>query len=238
MVARVVFDTAVPADISEAIVLYLNSFERIQFKAASVASDTFNHLVSALPYFRFIRETQDTQTPATFATWFHQRVLGHNRTAYWPVSPDSVVSYPQNIYAGIETSPGLMPGCYIQGMGKIYIGDYTQIAPNVGIISANHDLYDNRRHVAGEVRIGKYCWLGMASLVLPGVVLGDYTVVGAGSVVTRSFEAGYCVIAGNPARVIKELDRDRCVFHKSRYEYNGYLPAHRFEAFRNRHLNV
>ena len=45
----------------------------------------------------------------------------------------------------------------------------------------------------------------MNSVILPGVVLGDHTIVGAGSVVTRSFEEGHCVIAGVPARKIKEL---------------------------------
>src|SRR5690606_15913447 len=102
------------------------------------------------------------------------------------------------------------PGCYIQAIGKIYIGSYTQIAPNVGIVSANHDLYDSRYHVPKIVTIGKYCWLGMNCIVLPGVKLGDFTIVAAGSIVTKSFENGYCVIGGNPAKVIKLLEHDKC----------------------------
>ena len=218
--------------------MYLNFLERVYFKGIVLTGNGLSNLMSYLSPFRFIRETRHTQTPATFGLWFQQRIMGKNRFAYWPVSTKSLVYHPENIYAGIETAPGLMPGCYIQGVGKIYIGDYTQIAPNVGIISANHDLYDNRQHLDKEVYIGKYCWLGMGSIILPGVRLGDYTIVAAGSIVTKSFEEGFCVIGGNPAVVIKKLEQEKCVFHKSKYEYNGYIPAHKFEKFRKRHLNV
>ncbi len=196
-------------------------------------------LLGVIPHFRFLRETRETQTPATFRHWWNQKVLGHAPGAYWPVSPTSIVSGAANIHAGIEVSPGLMPGCYIQAFhGKIYIGDYTQIAPNVGIISANHVLTDNRRHQSGVVRIGRYCWIGFGAVILPDVELGDFTIVGANAVVTRPFPDGYCVVAGNPARVIRTLDPAECVRHRSRFEYHGFIPAHRFDAYRARHLNV
>jgi len=74
--------------------------------------------------------------------------------------------------------------------------------------------------------------------VLPGVTLGDYTIVGAGSVVTQSFEDGYCVITGNPARRIKEVPRTDCVFHRSEHEHHEYIPSVEFEAFKVQNLNV
>src|SRR5690606_9314562 len=93
----------------------------------------------------------------------------------------------------------------------VEVGDYTNIGPNVSIISANHDFTNNRVHIpASPVRIGKHCWIGAGAAVLPEVVLGDFTIVGAGAVVTRSFEEGYCVVAGNPARVIKTLNKETC----------------------------
>jgi acetyltransferase-like isoleucine patch superfamily enzyme len=204
---------------------------------------TFNSLcvrtIACIPYFRFLVETQGTQTPIGFKTWFIQKILGFNRRAYWPVHFTSTVNVPGNVYAGIETCPGFMPGCYIQGIGKIYIGDYTQIASNVGIVSANHDVHDSRVHDHPKnVRIGKYCWIGMNSVILPGVELGNFTVVGAGSIVTKSFPDGFCVIAGNPARLIRLLDRSKCVEFRSPFEYNGYIPASKFEAFRKSSLNV
>ena len=48
----------------------------------------------------------------------------------------------------------------------------------------------------------------MNAVILPGVELGDHTVVGAGAVVTKSFSEGYCVIGGNPAKIIKYIERD------------------------------
>ena len=133
-----------------------------------------------------------------------------------------------------------MPGCYIQAayQSKIYLGDYTQIAANVGIIASNHMLTDNRKHIPSTIIIGKYCWLGFASVILPGVVLGDYTIVGANSVVTKSFPAGYCVIAGNPAKIIRYLENEKCEQHKSDAEYNGYIPSSKFDMFRKQNLNV
>lgn len=191
-----------------------------------------------LPKYKFFRDTANTQTPISFNLWYNQKVKGHCKDAYWPVHKNSQVNDPKNIYCGIETSPGYSPGCYIQAKGKIYIGDYTQIAANVGIVSSNHLLEDSRKHKIEEIHIGKYCWIGMGAVIMPGVTLGDYTIVGAGAVVTKSFPEGFCVIGGNPARLIKEIDKEKCVFYKSDYEYNGYIKNSDFEAFRKKNLNI
>jgi acetyltransferase-like isoleucine patch superfamily enzyme len=194
-----------------------------------------------LPHFKtyfFFKETSLTQTPIYFDLWYNQKIRGHCYSAYWPVHPTSLVGNPKNIYCGIETSPGYSPGCYIQSKGRVFIGDYTQIGPNVGIISSNHSIYDNSEHVISEVVIGKYCWIGMGSIILPGVVLGDFTIVGAGSIVTKSFKEGYCVIGGNPAKVIKRLDVESCKMHTSSFEYNGYIKNIDFQSYRTKHLNV
>lgn len=195
-------------------------------------------IVRMIPALRPIHETRDTQTPVYLRHYFWQNILGMNRGVYWPVHFTSRVSGSENIYCGIETCPGYMPGCYVQGIGKIYIGDYTQIAANVGLISANHDLGDSRRHAPSEIRIGRYGWIGMNAMILPGVTLGDFTIVGAGAVVTKSFPEGYCVIGGNPARLIKKIDPANCIEHRSKHEYNGFIPAAKFDQFRARRLAV
>jgi serine acetyltransferase len=170
--------------------------------------------------------------------FYKQKVLGYHKDVYWPVHKTSKVFKSKNIYCGIETCPGYSPGNYIQAMGKIYIGDYSQIGPNVGIITGNHDITDNRKHIVKDVSIGKYCWIGMGAIVLPGVELGDYTIVAAGSIVTKSFSDGYQVIGGNPAKLLKKIDKQVCVFHKSVFEYNGYIRHSHFEDFRRKNLNV
>lgn len=114
---------------------------------------------------------------------------------------------PQNVRRGRASYPGDMPGCYIQAMNGIEIGDYCLFGPNVGLISANHDPMDPKKHLAAPpIKLGDHCWIGMNAVVLPGVVLGPRTSVGAGSVVTGSFPEGNCVLAGNPARVIRRLN--------------------------------
>lgn len=199
---------------------------------------TLEAALSALPAFRFIAETRATQTPITFGMWWRQQILGRNFGPYWPVHPSSTVVGWRNVLAGVETSPGYMQGCYIQAIGKIVIGDYTQIGPNVGLISANHAEHDLRAHQPEDIRIGRYCWLGFGAVVLPGVTLGDFTIVGANSVVTKSFPDGFSVIAGNPAREIRKLDPAICITHRSAHEYHGFIPKAEFEAFRKANLNV
>ena len=97
-------------------------------------------------------------------------------------------------------------GNYFQAIGKITIGHGTYIAPNVGLITANHDLTNLDIHLEPKpIVLGEKCWIGMNSVILPGVTLGEGTIVGAGSVVTKSFLEGHCVIAGNPAKKIRDL---------------------------------
>jgi acetyltransferase-like isoleucine patch superfamily enzyme len=183
-------------------------------------------------------KTIGTAAPITLKTLFFQKVLGFNRVAYWPMHFTSLVSGVKNIKIGMGTAPGLSPGCYIQGGGELHIDDYTIVAPNVGIITANHDLHDSKKHIQSKVIIGKYCWLGMNSVILPNVELGDYTIVGAGAVVTKSFKEGYCVIAGNPAKIIKKLDIEKCKEYKNENEYYGYVKKENFNTFRKKNLNV
>ncbi len=124
----------------------------------------------------------------------------------WPISPDieiggNVIFDPDDV----AIMNGI--GNYYQALnGNIHIGKGTIIANNVGIITTNHDLNDLDEHVAAkDIVIGKNCWIGMNALVLPGVTLGDHTIVGGGSVVTKSFTEGNCIIAGNPAIKIRDI---------------------------------
>jgi acetyltransferase-like isoleucine patch superfamily enzyme len=190
-------------------------------------------------YLKAIKATVNQDAPITFQTWFIQKVLGINRGVYWPIHHSSIVSYANRVQIGIETNPGLNPGCYIHGVNRIYIGDYTQFGPNVGLMSGNHNLYDFRKQSESKpIKIGKHCWIGMNVVIMPGVELGDFTIVGAGSIVTKSFPEGKCVIVGNPAKKIKDLDPDNCKYFTTDNPYIGYMPANNFESFKLKNLDV
>lgn len=102
----------------------------------------------------------------------------------------------------------------------IYVGDYTMLGPNVVIATAGHPILPELREQAYQynmqVHIGKNCWLGAGVIVLPGVSIGDNTVVGAGSVVTKDLPANV-VAVGNPCRVLREIgERDREYYWRDR----------------------
>ena len=143
-----------------------------------------------------------------------RRLLRRNARVPWALHHTSTIHAPQKLTTGIGTFPGDSPGVYINADNGVHIGDFTNLGPNTGVVSANHDYIKNdERRPAAPVHIGNFCWLGMGAIVLPGVRLGDFTIVGAGAIVTKSFADGYCVIAGNPARIINFLNRAECDAH-------------------------
>lgn len=160
-----------------------------------------------IPFFNEWRKFRSsTILPNKYSGYLKFR-LGINKL-YWPKDKTCLVTHPRKIYVGINSKIG-RPGSYISGAGGVWIGDYVRFGPNVGILSVNHDLYERDKAVGNPIKIGDYCWIGMNALVLAGVELGPSTIVGGGSIVTKSFPDGYCVIAGNPAKVIKYLDKER-----------------------------
>jgi hypothetical protein len=126
----------------------------------------------------------------------------------FPASSRSTISNGKNVYFHPNDLNNFQsPGIYLQNFkGIIIIGKGSYIGPNVGIITANHNPLDLDKHLqAKNVEIGEDCWIGMNSIILPGVSLGPRCIVAAGSIVTRSFPNGNCIIAGNPAETIKKL---------------------------------
>lgn len=110
----------------------------------------------------------------------------------------------------------------------IYVGDYTMIGPNVTLATAGHPILPALREEVYQfnlpVRIGRNCWLGAGVIVLPGITIGDNTVVGAGSVVTRDLPSGV-VAAGTPCRVLREIgERDRLYYWRDKRILPQTLP--------------
>lgn len=102
----------------------------------------------------------------------------------------------------------------------IYVGDYTMLGPNVVLATAGHPILPELRPLAYQynmpVHIGKNCWLGAGVIVLPGVTIGDNSVIGAGSIVTKDIPANV-VAVGNPCRVLREInEHDKEYYFRNR----------------------
>lgn len=92
----------------------------------------------------------------------------------------------------------------------IYIGDYVLFGPNVTLATAGHPIEPELRKQQAQfnmpISVGKNVWIGANTVVLPGVIIGENSVVGAGSVVTKNIPSNV-VAVGNPCRVIREIDQ-------------------------------
>lgn len=103
--------------------------------------------------------------------------------------------------------------------GHIYVGDWTKFGPNVTIATAGHPILPELREdpvlqYNKDVHIGRRVWIGANTVIVPGVTIGDDSVIGAGSVVTHDIPANV-VAYGNPCRVAREIgDHDREFYWK------------------------
>lgn len=102
----------------------------------------------------------------------------------------------------------------------IYVGDQTMFGPNCVLATAAHPILPELRAQEFQynqpIRIGKCCWLGAGVIVLPGITIGDGSVIGAGSVVTKDIPANV-VAAGSPCRVLRPIsEHDRQYYWRDR----------------------
>ena len=122
------------------------------------------------------------------------------------------VHFGKNIYANFHLT--------LVDDTDIYVGDYTMFGPNVTVATAGHPILPALREQVYQynmpVFIGRNCWIGAGAILLPGVHIGDGTVIGAGSVVTKDIPANV-VAVGNPCRVLRPIDeRDREYYFQHR----------------------
>ena len=104
--------------------------------------------------------------------------------------------------------------------GYIDIGDNVMFAPNVTVITATHPVLPALREKGlqfnVDVKICNNIWIGAGAIIMPGITVGENSVVGAGSVVTKDVPPN-TVVVGNPARVLREIgERDRIYYFKDK----------------------
>ena len=122
----------------------------------------------------------------------------------WKASlhPTAVIDYPWNLRMGAKSSLG--ERCWVYAMADISIGEFSCIGKDVYLLTGSHDITHHTFDlITKPITIGDGCWLATSSTILPGVSIGDYSVVAAGSVVVKSIEA-HSVVGGNPAKFIRK----------------------------------
>ena len=129
------------------------------------------------------------------------------------ISPLCHVGCPELLAVGDHVQ--INPFTHIFAGGGVAIGAGTLISSNCVITSVTHLKHSAARHLApaesaGEkpalrpVRIGRNVWIGAGAIILPGVTIGDHSIIGAGAVVTKDVPEK-CVYVGNPARLLERL---------------------------------
>lgn len=143
-----------------------------------------------------------------FLNFIVQRIFGINREVPFSVHYTSRIQGfgSINVADDVRRSLTVSGGIYISANPKasLSIGEGSILAWNVCIQTANHIPGSLDKYDAKPVIIGRKCWIGNSVTILPGVNLGDNVVVGANSVVTKSFPSNV-IIAGVPAKVIREI---------------------------------
>jgi maltose O-acetyltransferase len=121
------------------------------------------------------------------------------------IQPPFFCDYGSNIHLGRKCYFNF--NCILLDVCEIRVGDHSLFGPAVQIYTATHPLEAELRRTqefGKPITIGSDVWVGGGAIICPGVSIGDRTIIGAGSVVTRAVPAGV-VAAGNPCRVIREL---------------------------------
>jgi acetyltransferase-like isoleucine patch superfamily enzyme len=111
---------------------------------------------------------------------------------------DALLEFGEHCYIG--------DGVSIGASHKIVIGSHTKLAPNVSIYDTNfHQIQEGEAVFQAQVIIGKNVWIGQNAIVMPGVTIGDHTLIGANSVVTKDIPSKV-IAAGSPAKAIKTIE--------------------------------
>lgn len=154
---------------------------------------------------RVLREIhRRSQVRHKVQAWYYARLFGACGSGL-VLHGDCHIKHPSGIFIG--KNAGINDGAYLNGLGGITLGDDVTVSANAMIISTGLDpasIKAGKAHVSRPVVIGNFVQIGAGATILPGVTIGDNTLIGAGAVVTKDI-VGNCIVAGNPARILREI---------------------------------
>src|SRR6476660_4219600 len=136
------------------------------------------------------------------------KLLGYPNDAW--IQPPFFCDYGYNIALGSKVFFNF--NCVVLDVMRVEVGSNVLFGPSVQIYTATHPLRADERRTwrefAKPISIGSDVWVGGGAIICPGVTIGDRSVIGAGSVVTRAIPADV-LAAGNPCRVIRPLTEEK-----------------------------
>ncbi len=169
-------------------------------------ADLFDRRVRAKKLFRAYNKTEDDETE--LRQQLLQQLFKKIGRNVW-IEPDFRCEFGTNIT--IDDGVYINFGCIILDCAEVTIGSHTLLGPNVGLYAANHSIDATERINGGcqgkPIHIGKNVWLGGDVKVVPGVSIGDNTIIGTGSIVTKDIPSNVIAV-GNPCHVIHEITKE------------------------------
>ncbi len=170
--------------------------------------ELFNRRVEAKKLFRAYNKTEDEDV--ALRNELMQKLFKKVGKNVW-IEPDFKCEFGKNIT--IEDDVYINFGCVILDCAEVTIGSHTLLGPNIGLYAANHSTDAEERINGGcygkPIHIGKNVWLGGDVKVVPGVSIGNNTIIGTGSIVTKDIPDNVIAV-GNPCKVVREItDEDK-----------------------------
>lgn len=168
--------------------------------------DLFNKRVEAKKLFKAYNKTDDEEID--LRNKIMKQLFKNVGENVW-VEPDFRCEFGKNITIGDDVYINF--GCIILDCSEVTIGSNTLLGPNIGLYAANHSTDATERINGGcygkPIHIGNNVWLGGDVKVLQGVTIGDNTIIGAGSIVTKDIPDNVIAV-GNPCKVIRKITEE------------------------------
>lgn len=136
---------------------------------------------------------------------FLSQITGREVDSTLWLIPPFYTDFGRNIHFGKNVF--VNSACTFMDRGGIYIDDEVFIGPKVNLITINHDInpFNRNTTICKPIHIEKRVWIGVTATILPGVRIGENSIIGANAVVTKDVPSN-TIVGGNPAKVIKTID--------------------------------